>query len=79
MIQDAVQTIVTDCDMTVPVRVNTVMKAWEIKLRYGFSYWDSLIVATALEADCETLYSEDLQHGQVLEGQLQIVNPLNFL
>ena len=42
--------------------------------RYGFSFYDSLIVAAALEAGCTRLYSEDLQHGQ--QGQrLTIVNP----
>ena len=38
--------------------------------------WDSLIVAAALEAECTTLYSEDMQHGQNVEGQLRIINPL---
>ena len=40
-----------------------------------FSYWDSLIIAAALEAGCTTLYSEDLQHKQVIEGVLTILNP----
>jgi len=43
--------------------------------RYGLSIFDSMIVASALLADCKTLYSEDLQHGQVIEGQLTITNP----
>lgn len=42
--------------------------------RYLFSFYDSLIVAAALEAGCKTLYSEDLQHGQRIEG-LTIQNP----
>lgn len=46
----------------------------EIQSRYQFSFYDSLIVAAALEAGCKTLYSEDLQHGQQLEG-LTIVDP----
>lgn len=44
--------------------------------RYGFSYYDSLIVAAALDAGCKTLYSEDLQHGQQVEG-LTIVDPFS--
>lgn len=41
-----------------------------------FSYWDSLILAAALGAGCTTLYSEDMQHGQVVDGSLTILNPL---
>jgi predicted nucleic acid-binding protein len=46
-----------------------------IRGRYGFSIWDSQIVAAALEAGCDTLYTEDLQDGQVIEG-VRIVDPL---
>jgi predicted nucleic acid-binding protein len=47
------------------------------QLREGnaFSYWDSLIVAAALDAGCTTLHSEDMQHGQTVQAQLTIVNP----
>ena len=43
--------------------------------RYGFSVYDAMIVAAALEAGCTTLYSEDMQDGLLVEGQLRIVNP----
>jgi len=43
--------------------------------RYGFSLYDALIVASALRADCQTLYCEDLQHRQLIERQLRVVNP----
>ena len=46
----------------------------EIHARYGFSYYDSLIVAAALEAGCTRLYTEDLQHGQQIQ-QLTIIDP----
>lgn len=42
---------------------------------YSLSYWDSLIVAAALDANCAMLYSEDMQHGQVIDGELTILNP----
>lgn len=51
------------------------LRASELRERLNFSYWDSLIVATALMADCAVLYSEDMQHGQTVEGQLRIFNP----
>ncbi len=53
----------------------TLQHALDIIRRYGFSWYDSLIVATALEAGCDTLYTEDLQHGQVIEGRLTVTNP----
>ncbi len=48
--------------------------ALEIKDRYKFHFYDALIVAAALDAGCERLYSEDLQHGQTI-GSLRIENP----
>jgi predicted nucleic acid-binding protein len=45
-----------------------------VQARYGFSYYDSLIIAAALESGCTCLYSEDLQHGQQIEA-LTIENP----
>ena len=55
--------------------VATVRAAWKIQARYRFSYYDSLMIATALSAACTILYSEDMQHGQVIAGCLTIVNP----
>lgn len=49
-------------------------KAIEIHENLGFRYYDSLMVASALSSDAEILYSEDLQHGQVI-GTLHIENP----
>ncbi len=49
----------------------------DLQARYQFSFYDSLIVAAALEAGCNTLYSEDLQHGQKIEGRLTIENPFS--
>ena len=46
----------------------------DLQGRYGFSFYDSLIVAAALEAGCTRLYSEDMQHGQQIQS-LTIQNP----
>jgi predicted nucleic acid-binding protein len=43
--------------------------------RYGFSIYDSFIVAAALAADCDTLWSGDMQHGMLVDGRLRIANP----
>ena len=59
----------------VPDTTAAMILASELRVKYGFSYWDSLIVAAALEGGCETLYTEDMQHRQVIEGRLTLVNP----
>ncbi len=52
-----------------------VLDATGINFRYGYSYWDSLIIATALQSGCSILYSEDMQHDQLIEDKLRIINP----
>lgn len=54
---------------------NTIIEACKIADRYGYSFYDSLIIAAALECNCNTLFSEDLSNGQVIETKLKIVNP----
>jgi predicted nucleic acid-binding protein len=57
-----------------PVEVATHELGLDIAERYRFSIYDSLIVAAAMRAGCSTLYSEDLQSGQKIEG-MSIRNP----
>ncbi|MDX1939304.1 MAG: PIN domain-containing protein [Saprospiraceae bacterium] len=73
-IQTAIVEIIKNYEIH-SIIIRTIAKACSISERYGFSYYDSLIITAALETDCTTLYSEDLQDGQVIEGKLQIVNP----
>ncbi len=54
----------------------TYTKAFQMREKYNISYWDSLVVASALESGCTKLYSEDMQEGLVVEGVLNIINPL---
>ncbi len=49
--------------------------ASQLRQRYSLSFWDSTIVAAVLNADVPVLYSEDMQHGLMIEGKLQIRNP----
>ena len=49
--------------------------AIKIKEEYKLQFYDSLIIATALENSCSILYSEDMQHGQIIENSLKIINP----
>ncbi len=45
----------------------------QAEIRYGL--YDCLIIASALQAGCDTLYTEDLQHYQLVRGKLRVVNP----
>ena len=58
-----------------PMSLATHDAAVDIAARHGFAFYDSLIVASALEAGCSTLLSEDMQDGQVIGGRLTIRNP----
>jgi predicted nucleic acid-binding protein len=57
------------------VSMETICRALRLKGRYKFSYFDALMVSSALEEGCQKIYTEDLQHGQIIENQLEIVNP----
>jgi len=61
------------CEMSV-VTVETVETALRLKERYGYSYYDSLILASALACDCDYLFSEDMSDSQMIENRLEIVN-----
>jgi predicted nucleic acid-binding protein len=49
-------------------------QAFSLRLRYHFSWWDSLVIAAAQSSGCKTLYTEDLQHDQQI-GDLRVINP----
>jgi predicted nucleic acid-binding protein len=57
-----------------PVDIETHKLGLDMAERYGFSIYDGLIVAAAVRAECSILYTEDLQHGQMIE-KLQIQSP----
>ena len=58
-----------------PANGAVVESALALRARYGFSFWDCQIIAAALQAGCSTLFTDDLQHGQVLETRLKVINP----
>jgi predicted nucleic acid-binding protein len=63
------------CPSPVPLTIDTHDAGRRIAATYGYSMFDGLIAASALEAGCDTLYSEDLQDGQLIEGRLTVRNP----
>lgn len=54
---------------------NVFLKASKLHQKYNFSYWDSVVVSSAVLGNCNVLYSEDMQHQQIIENQLEILNP----
>lgn len=62
------------CEQPVPLTVETHDSALRIAERYGYNFYDALILAAALDAGCDLLYSEDMQHGQKVHS-LIIHNP----
>jgi predicted nucleic acid-binding protein len=61
-------------DDVVPVTLNTHAGAVALAREHGLSFYDALIVTAALEAGCDTLFSEDMQHDRKF-GSLTVVNP----
>jgi len=59
----------------IPVEKKHLNLALLLIRKYDFQLFDSIIVASALESGCSTLYSEDMQHKQVIENKLTIINP----
>lgn len=75
---DAIQKVLMEIIETYNISVITteiIKKAWNLRKQYRYSYWDSLVLASALEINCSTLYTEDMQGGQVVEDTLRITNP----
>lgn len=74
VIQDNINVMISICNIQI-IHITTLLLTHKLKLKYGFSYWDSLILASALEANCSVLYTEDMQHNQVIENKLTVMNP----
>ena len=73
-ISESLETL-TSVLQVMPLTLDTHRRGLDIAVRYGFSVYDSMIVASALEAGCEQLLTEDLQHSQRIGESLRIVNP----
>jgi predicted nucleic acid-binding protein len=72
-IREILSTIRTVCIVR-PLDIETHELGLQIAERYGFSIYDALIVAAAVRARCTVLYTEDFQHGQLID-KLVIRNP----
>ena len=73
-VREALEPISAICTV-VPLTFKMHQRALAVAERYRFSFYDALIAAAALDAGCTTLYTEDLQNGQLIEGTLTVKNP----
>jgi len=76
-VKQALRVIQLFCPDPVPITVDTHEHALIIAERHDIRIYDALILASALATNCTTLYTEDLQDGQVIEGRLTIRNPFH--
>jgi predicted nucleic acid-binding protein len=72
-VKNIVNQICETCNL-IAVDETTVVKALDLHEKYGFSYYDSLMLASALECDCQYILSEDMANNQIIEGSLTIKN-----
>ncbi len=75
VLDKATNGIVALSSAVLPLELDTYIEASNIRKQYNLSFWDSLIVASALRIGCKTLYTEDLNHGMIVGKKLHIVNP----
>ena len=74
-VKECLDLICIVCPDPVPISLDTHKAALAIAEKYGYSIYDALIASAALESGCKTLYSEDLQDGQIIDRRLTIRNP----
>jgi predicted nucleic acid-binding protein len=70
-LSNTLRSLLTIREMT----VETHEIGMRIAERYGLSIYDAMIAASALQADCDVLWSEDMQHGLLINRRLRIANP----
>ena len=73
-IREALETIRALCHVE-PISLQTHDRGLALSERYGFSIYDSMILASALLAGCKVLFTEDLQGGQSIDGKLMVRDP----
>ena len=73
-INDITDTVMRLCSVH-DLSLHVHKRAREIAQNHGYTIYDAQIIAAALNAGCQILWSEDMQHGQIFESRLQIKNP----
>jgi predicted nucleic acid-binding protein len=73
-ILELVEELEDQCEI-IYLSTTEIKEACRLREKYYFSYWDSLVIATALKSSADILYSEDMQHGLLISDRLKIINP----
>jgi predicted nucleic acid-binding protein len=73
-IEDAIHQIIRGC-VICGVNTKTLLYALRLHDRYGYSHYDCVMLSSALEYNCERIFTEDMSSGQMIESKLMIVNP----
>jgi predicted nucleic acid-binding protein len=76
-VSEALSAIRTLCPSPLSLTTKTHDEGLRLAVAYGFHIYDALILASALEAGCAVVYSEDLHTGQIIDGRLRIENPFS--
>ena len=71
----AIETVIDRCSTLVVLDLDLHRTGLRLAERYTLSVYDGMIAAAAVVAGCDTLYSEDMHHGLVIDGRVRIVNP----
>jgi predicted nucleic acid-binding protein len=74
-IRASIDSIQTLCRVIAPIDVDLHIEGVRLAERYGFSFYDALMIASALRLNCETFWSENMQHSMVVDGRMTIKNP----
>jgi len=74
-VREALDAILVLCPDPVPITLATHQLAVGLAERYRYSIYDALVLAAAIQAKCKTIYSEDLQDGQIIDNKVVIRNP----
>ena len=74
-VRESISSITTLCPSIRSIEIETHLEALRIAERHGYTVFDALILAAALQADSGILWSEDMQDGVVIDKRLRIVNP----
>jgi len=72
---DRIINLVLDYYPVVPIHDYTDKAALHLHEKYGYHFFDCLMLASALEYGCNYIITEDMHHGQLIEGSLTILNP----
>jgi len=74
-VQYAINEIISQCNVLL-IETENISQALDIHAKYGYGYFDSLIISSALSSNCKYLLTEDLTDGQIINDKLTIINIL---